>query len=148
MVNDSEDCSGVISSTRVTELFTVFSPRERLFGIGTNVNCESALTHQIPRISLSDPAPLNILHSTKAKPRTPKYKEASYITGNYQRAPEGHTHLPWKIDRHDAKRRPTRSHCSKGTGWRLANWSELPRPRRHQVCHQTVHVASVLRGYA
>ena len=81
MVNDSEDCSGVISSTPVTELFTVFSPREWLFGIWTNVNCESALTHQIPRISSSDPAPLNILHSTKAKPRTPKYKEASYITG-------------------------------------------------------------------
>ena len=81
MVNDSEDCSGGISSTPVTELFTVFSPKEWLFGIWTNVNCESALTHQIPRISLSDPAPLNILHSTKAKPRTPKYKEASYITG-------------------------------------------------------------------
>ena len=130
-----EDCSGVISSTPVTELFTVFSPRERLFGIWTNVNCESALTHQIPHISLSDPAPLNILHSTKVKPRTPKYKEASYITGNYQRTAEGHTHLPWKIDQHDAKRRPAQSHCLKGTGWRLANWSELPRPRRHQVCH-------------
>ena len=76
-----EDCSGVTSSTHVTELFTVFSPREWLFGIWTNVNCESALTHQIPRISLSDPAPLNILQSTKVKPRTPKYKEASYITG-------------------------------------------------------------------
>ena len=102
---------------------------------------------KIPRISLSDPAPLNILHSTKAKPRTPKYKEASYITGNYQRAPKGHTHLPWKIDWHDAKRRPARSHCSKRTGWRLANWSELSRPRRHQVCHRTIHVASVLRWY-
>ena len=38
VVNDSEDCSGVISSTPVTELFTVFSPREWLFGIWTNVN--------------------------------------------------------------------------------------------------------------
>ena len=43
---------------------------------------------------------------------------------------------------------PAQSHCSKGTGWRLANWSELPRPHRHQVCHRTVHVASVLCGYA
>ena len=41
VVNDSEDCSGVISSTPVTELFAVFSPREWLFGIWTNVNCDS-----------------------------------------------------------------------------------------------------------
>ena len=72
---DAEVAAGAI------ELFTVFSPREWLFGIWTNVNCSSALTHQVPRISLSDPAPLNILHSTKVKPRTPKYKEASYIAG-------------------------------------------------------------------
>ena len=37
VINDSEDCSGVISSTPVTDLFTVFSPREWLFGIWTNV---------------------------------------------------------------------------------------------------------------
>ena len=49
-------------------------------------------THAVP---LSDPAPLNILHSTKVKPRTPKYKEASYIA----EPPEGDTHLSWKIDR-------------------------------------------------
>ena len=88
--------------------------------------CSSALTHQVPRISLSDPAPLNILHSTKVKPRTPKYKEASYIA----EPPEGHTHQPWKIDRddrRDARRRPAWSYCSIGTGRRLANWSELPK---------------------
>ena len=97
-----------------------------LVSMWTNVNCSSALTHQVPRISLSDPAPLNILHSTKVKPRTRKYKEESYIAG----PPEGHTHLSWKIDRDDrynTKRRPARSHCSKETGWRLANWSELPK---------------------
>ena len=65
------------------------------------------------------------MHSTKVKPRIPKYKEASYIAGS----PEDHTHQPWKIerdDRRDARRRPARSHCSIGTGRRLANWSELP----------------------
>jgi len=67
VVNDSEDCFGVISSTLVTELFTVFSLREWLFGIWINVNCSSELTHQIPPISLSDPAPLNILHLTWAR---------------------------------------------------------------------------------
>ena len=40
VVNDSEDCSGVISSTPITEVFTVL-PREWLFGIWTNVNCPS-----------------------------------------------------------------------------------------------------------
>ena len=40
---------------------------------------------------------VTILHLTKVKPRTPKYKEASYIAG----PPEGHTHLSWKIDRDD-----------------------------------------------
>ena len=101
---------------------------ERLFGSWTNVNCESALTHQIPRILLRDPAPLNILHSTRVKPRTPKYKEASYIAR--ARTP----HPPTvKTDRHDAKRRPTRSHCSKETGRRLANWSELPKPWRGPI---------------
>ena len=135
VLNDSEDCSGVISSTPVTELFTVFSPREWLFGIWTNVNCESALTHQIPRISSSDPAPLNILHSTKAKPRTPKYKEASYITGISACQKATPTYLGRSIDTMQSEGQLTQSHCSKGTGWRLANWSELSRPRRHQVCH-------------
>ena len=52
---------------------------------------------------------------------------------------EGYTLLPWKIDRDnqcDAKRRPAWSHCSKSTGWRLANWNELhaksPPPSRSQ----------------
>ena len=37
VVNDGEDCSGVISSTIVTELFIVFSLTEWLFGIWINV---------------------------------------------------------------------------------------------------------------
>ena len=64
----------------VQEVFltVVVAPNEPLW---SNVNCESALTHQILCIPLRDPAPLNTLHSTKVKPRTPKYKEARYITG-------------------------------------------------------------------
>ena len=41
LVSDLEDCSGEptkVISTPVTELFTVFSPREWLFGIWINVN--------------------------------------------------------------------------------------------------------------
>ena len=51
-----------------------------------------------------------------------------------------------RANQHNARRRPTRSYCLKGTGWRLANWSELPRPTRHQLCHWTVHVAPVMCG--
>ena len=47
VVNDSEDCFGVISSTLVTELFTVFSPREWLFGICTNVTWLQCLILQM-----------------------------------------------------------------------------------------------------
>ena len=103
VVNDSEDCFGGISSTPVTELFTVFSQREWLFGIWTNVNCSSELTHQIPHISLNDPAPLNILHSTKMKPRTSKHKVASYIMGISTHQKAIHTYPGRSIETIDVK---------------------------------------------
>ena len=61
VVNDSEDCSGVISSTPVTELFTVFSLTEWLLGI-----CNCTWLHMIDTslitrlIQLTDVAEVNM----------------------------------------------------------------------------------------
>ena len=84
----------------------MYSSVADLMAAGSCESCESALTHQIPRISLSDPAPLNILHSTKAKPRTPKYKEASYITGISARQKATPTYPGRSIDTMQSESQP------------------------------------------
>ena len=66
VVNDSEDCSGVISSTPVTVLFTAFSWREWLFGIWTNVNRQvNVIVHHISVKSSSSLFPCYFLPDTQ-----------------------------------------------------------------------------------
>ena len=88
-----------------------------------SITQSSELTHQIPRISLGDPAPLNILHSTKVKSRTPKYKEASYITGISARKKATPTYPGRSIETIVAKASPVS--LLERDSWRLANWSKL-----------------------
>ena len=96
---------------------------------------------------LSDPAPLNILYSTKVKPRTPKYKEASYITGISVRQKATPTYPTNRsIDTMQSEGQPGLT-AQKG---RVGDWLTAVSCQDPAAIKSAaeLYVASVLRGYA